>query len=595
MSKQSPLIRLLSYLRPHRAQYLRATLYSLLNKFFDIAPEILIGIAVDSVVKQDKSWLAQLGYVNIKQQLVFLGIVTFLIWFLESLFQYLYSIEWRNLAQSVQHEMRLEAYAHVQNLDMATFENQSTGNLLSILNDDINQLERFLEDGVNNIIQIIASSVMIGAIFFILAPSIAVLAILPIPIIIWGAFYFQNKLAPRYLDVRTKAGLLGGRLANNITGIFTIKSFTAEGYELKQIERESDAYRTANKYAIVWSSAVRPAIRMAVLLGFLVTLVYGGFLTVDGVIGVGVYSMLIFLTQRLLWPLTELAEITVDYQRSMASTRRVLDLIETPIRIPHGGQPLPIQQVKGAISLKHLSFSYQDGHLAVNDVNVEVKAGESVAFVGTTGSGKTTLMKLLLRFYDPTKGAILLDGKDIRTLNLHDLRRSIGIVSQDVFLFQGTVAENIAYAMNATQEEIVRAATLAEADEFISRLPQGYNTIVGERGQKLSGGQRQRLALARAILKNPPILILDEATSAVDNETEMAIQRSLSHIIKGRTTIMIAHRLSTIRHADKIYVMKHGQIIESGTHDQLVSMDHVYGALWKLQTGQSWEEKYIVS
>ncbi len=586
-----PLYRLLSYMRPYKTQYRRATTYSLLNKIFDIAPEILIGVAVDTVVKQQHSWLAAIGFVSVKQQLVVLGLLTFITWALESLFQYLYSVEWRNLAQSVQHALRLETYAHVQNLDMATFEKESTGNLLSILNDDVNQLERFLEDGVNQIIQVIASSAIIGAIFFVLAPSIALLAVVPIPFIIWGAFFFQSKLAPRFLEVRKKAGAVGARLSNNITGIFTIKSFTAQDYELEQVEKESEAYREANRQAIKWSAMVTPVIRIAILVGFLATLVYGGFLTVEGTLSVGVYSVLIFLTQRLLWPLTRLAEITIDYQRSMASTTRVLDLLNTPIQITPHGTALPTKDVKGTINFNHVEFGYELNHPVIHDFSVNIHEGATVAFVGTTGSGKTTLMKLLLRFYHPNSGQIRLDGRDISAIDLQDLRKSIGIVSQDVFLFQGTVSENIAYAMkNTSEQEIEKAAKMAEAHEFIMKLPQGYATIVGERGQKLSNGQRQRLAIARAILKDPPVLILDEATSAVDNETEMAIQRSLEKIIVGRTTLMIAHRLSTVRHANQIFVMQHGRIAEKGNHEELLKQGGIYTALWHLQIGQSIDE-----
>jgi ATP-binding cassette, subfamily B, bacterial len=582
-----PLLRLLSYMRPHKKDALLACLYSLLNKIFDIAPEILIGVAVDTVVREQHSWLALMGMVSVHRQLLFLGGLTLVIWGFESLFQYLFSIKWRNLAQAVQHSLRLEAYEHVQNFDMGTFEGQKTGNLLSILNDDINQLERFLENGVNTIMQIIFSSLLVGAVFFFLAPTLAWLAIIPVPLIVYGAFYFQDKLSAPFLEVRTKAGAISSRIANNIIGIFTIKSFVAESFELKQVAEDSCAYQEANRRAIKLSSMVTPVIRIAVLIGFVATLVYGGFLTIEGQIVVGVYSMLVFLTQRLLWPLTELAEVTVNYQRTMAATTRIFDLLAIPIRIPREGKVLVPDAVRGAIAIDRLSFAYEPGHPVLNDISLNIPAGSTVAFVGTTGSGKTTLIKLLLRFYAPQKGKILLDGQDIAQIALKDLRRHVGIVSQDVFLFDGTVAENIAYAFpDCPRDKIVEAATLAEAHEFIDRLPQGYDTLVGERGQKLSGGQKQRLAIARAVIRQPPILIFDEATSAVDNETEIAIQKSLKHITVGRTTMIIAHRLSTIRDAQNIFVMKHGQIIEQGTHDQLLKHDNVYATLWKLQTGQ---------
>jgi ATP-binding cassette subfamily B protein len=242
--------------------------------------------------------------------------------------------------------------------------------------------------------------------------------------------------------------------------------------------------------------------------------------------------------------------------------------------------------VRGAVEFQNVTFAYKDRLPVIKHLSLEIPAGNTIAIVGSTGSGKSTLVKLLLRFYEAQYGKITLDGVNLQSLNLRDLRRCIGLVSQDVFLFHGTVAENIAYGtFDASQEDIIMAAKVAEADDFIMRLPQGYETIVGERGQKLSGGQKQRIAIARAVLKNPPILILDEATSAVDNETEAAIQRSLERITVNRTTIAIAHRLSTIRNADCIYVMEHGQLVESGTHEQLLEKDGVYTNLWRVQSG----------
>ena len=589
-----PFIRLLRYLKPYKSEYRSATFFSILNKLADIAPEILIGVAVDTVISQENSWIAKLGIVDVKMQLLALGLLTFLIWAAESLTEYAYSVKWRNLAQRTQHRLRLETYNHIQHLNISFFENKSTGSLLSILNDDVNQLERFLDDGINAIIQTLVATTTIGIVFFMLTPEVAIFAFFPIPFILFGAFFFQNRLAPLFLDVREKAGLISARLSNNLSGIFTIKSFTAEKYELSQVEKESEAYRISNRKAIALSSMVTPVIRIGVLTGFLITLIYGGFLTIEGELRVGAFSILVFLTQRLLWPLTRLAEITVLYQRSMASTKRILDLLNQPITDHRKGQV--IKNTKGKISFDKVCFAYQDTPQIIHGIQLDIPAGSTAAFVGTTGSGKTTLIKLLLRLYEPSQGDIYLDDQNISDIDLTSLREKIGIVSQDVFLFHGTVFENIAYAQPHTKlDKVIKAAKMAEAHQFISELPQGYDTIIGERGQKLSGGQRQRLALARALLKDPPILILDEATSAVDNETEMAIQKSLKHIVVGRTTIMIAHRLSTIRNADQIYVLQKGKIIEHGTHDELLSKDKVYAALWKLQTGQDICEDILTS
>ncbi len=577
-----PLQRLLAYGRQYRGQTWQAALSSVFNKLCDVAPEILIGMAVDVVVKKQDSFIATWGIKNVEQQLIVLTIITVIVWVLESLSQYVYTNLWRNLSQKIQHNLRLDAYGHIQQLELAYFENQSTGNLMAILGDDINQLERFLDVGANEIIQVVTNAIVIGGVFFVLAPSLAWWSMVPIPLIIIGSIWFQKKLAPYYANVREKVGLLNGRLANNLGGITTIKSFTTEAYELDLVRADSEAYRQSNRRAIAVSAAFVPLIRMAVLFSFTMTLLLGGIAAVNGQLGVGTYSILIYLTQRLLWPLTRLGETLDLYQRGMASTHRVMDLLDTPIAIDSGSLALP--QVRGEIELKNVTFAYPDRSTVVKELSLKIPAGETIAIVGATGSGKSTLVKLLLRLYEIQSGEITLDGINIQDLHLADLRRSIGLVSQDVFLFHGSVRENIAYGSpDATLAEVMAAAKIAEADEFIDLLPTGYDTIVGERGQKLSGGQRQRIAIARAVLKNPPILILDEATSAVDNETEAAIQRSLDKITLDRTTIAIAHRLSTIRNAHCIYVMERGQLIEAGTHDELLALNGIYAGLWNIQ------------
>lgn len=586
-SARHPFARLLTYGHRYRRKAWLASLCSVLNTVFDLAPPALIGLAIDIVVDQQSSMLARLGIADLRAQFIVLSALTFLVWILESAFQYAYELLWRNLSQSMEHDLRIDAYRHVQGLEMAYFEERSTGELMSMLNDDINQLERFLDRGANQLIQMSATVLIIGSAFFILAPSLAWMAVVPMPFIIWGAIAFQKYLAPRYADVRERAGLINSRLANNLTGISTIKSFTSETYELGQLSRESEAYRASNQRAIRLSAAFIPLIRIIILIGFTGILFYGGLAAVDGQIEAGTYTVLVFLTQRLLWPLTRLGDTLDQYQRAMASTGRVMTLLDTPIAIRPGRVHLPVDRIKGDITFDSVTFGYRARSPILKRLSLNIPAGKTTAIVGATGSGKSTLVKLLLRFYEVDSGYITLDGLDLQSLDLKDLRQAIGLVSQDVFLFHGTVAENIAYgSFNATEREILRAAEVAEAHDFIAGLPQGYDTIVGERGQKLSGGQRQRLAIARALLKNPPILILDEATSAVDNETEAAIQKSLEKITQERTVIAIAHRLSTVRNAHCIYVMERGELIESGTHDDLVRKNRTYAGLWKVQTGE---------
>ena len=568
---------------------------SVINKIFDLAPPVLIGLAVDVVVQQDTSWLAKLGATTVPTQLTVLAGMSFIVWTAESLFEYLYGVLWRNLAQSTQHSLRLEAYDHLQKLEMDFFERDSSGRLLTVLNDDINQLERFLDHGANEILHLITTVLLVGGAMTVVAPGVALFSFLPIPVILWGSLRFQRQLAPRYREVRERAGNLAARLSNNLGGMLTIKSFANEAWELEQLREESNAYRHCNRSAIRISAAFIPLIRFAILFAFLAILLIGGLQAWQGVIAVGTYSFLVFITQRLLWPLTTLGRTLDDYQRSMASTHRVLDLIDTPIRIDGGNRTLDQARIRGEVRYEAVNFSYRDRPPLLNHFDLTIKAGSTLGIVGATGSGKSSLVKLLLRLYPLSGGQILLDDIPIDQLQLGDLRRAIALVSQDIYLFHGTVRDNIAYAApEATEAAVRESARQAEALDFIDALPDGFDTVVGERGQRLSGGQRQRIALARAILKDAPILVLDEATAAVDNDTEAAIQRSLMHITANRTTLVIAHRLSTVRHADRIVVMDQGRIVEDGTHDQLLHQPGAYADLWRVQAGLRSDEALVL-
>lgn len=587
-SSLQALFRLLRYARGYRRRIALASLCSTLNVAFDVMPEILIGIAIDVVVNRDESFLAAFGLVEPESQIIALGGLTLFIWVGESVFQYLYLILWRNLAQDFQADIRQDAYDQVQRQDMAYFEARSSGELSSILNDDVNQLERFLDGGANDILQVGVSVTLVGMVFLVVSPSIALLAITPIPVIVWGAFFFMRRATPLYAEVRAQVGKLSGRIVNSIGGMATIKAFTAERRESEQLARASRDYVNANRAAIRTSSAFVPLIRMAILVGFLATFVIGGLRALDGTLNVGAYGMLVFLTQRLLWPLTRLAQTVDLYERAMASTRRILGLIESEVRVPDTGGIALAKPVRGEIEFREVSFRYPDSGAAVEGIDLSIRAGQTVALVGATGSGKSTLIKLLLRFYPIDDGGITLDGQPIDALSLESLREAIGLVSQDVFLFEGTIGENIAYGDPSASAESIRAAAVAaEAIDFIDALPEGLDTLVGERGVKLSGGQRQRLSLARAIVKDPPVLILDEATSAVDNETEAAIQRSLAVVSRRRTVIVVAHRLSTIVNADEIVVLDHGRIVERGTHEALIRASAHYAGQWRVQTGSA--------
>ena len=588
--RQNNLKKLYLYSKEQETKVRRGIIYSILNKLFDLAPPVLIGIAIDIVVEGADSFLGTLGIQDRRQQLIVLAFLTFVIWALESTFDYFAAVTWRNISQDVEHSLRTDTFNNVLGLDLQYFENKSSGRLMAILNDDVNQLEKFLDTGANKLLQTMTTVIVIGGTFLYISPLIAIFAFIPIPVIIFGSFKFTKTIASRYTRIRNGIETLNANLSNSLSGILTVKSFNREKREFERILTSSNEVKSANYHAIRLSAAFIPIIRIAILFGFTATLLIGGFMALDGEINVAMYSVLLFITQRLLWPLTELGDTFDTYQRAMASFKRINALKDTQPEIKDG--TVESMGINNSIVLEKINFSYVENFPVLNNVSLEIEKGSTTAIVGSTGSGKSTLIKLLLRLYDVESGKIIFDEENIQDLNIHSLRKNIGLVSQDIFLFEGTVFENIAYGnLDATENEIWNAAKLSESDEFINLLPNKKDTIVGERGQKLSGGQRQRISIARAILKNPEILILDEATSAVDNETEAAIQRSLDTLKEGRTVIAIAHRLSTIRNADVIYVLEKGEIVESGSHDELVKLKKVYANLWDVQTGNKINSK----
>ena len=586
---ERPLRSVLSRSNAPKGKIRLAILCSILNKIWDLAPPLLIGVAVDVVVQKEESLLAQWGIIDPWNQLIVLAIATFVIWGLESLFEYFYAVLWRNLAQTVQHNLRITTFDHVQNQSMTWFDEHQKGDLLAIMNDDVNQLERFLDKGANDLLQVTTTVIVVGAVFLYLSWEIALFAVLPIPIILWGSFLYQKKLEVRYRDVRAAAGQLNALLENDLTGMATIQSFTNEVKELDRVRSLSSEYREANRSAIRLSAAFVPLIRMAILAGFTATLLLGGKLALDGVLAVGAYSVLVFMTQRLLWPLTRLGETFDLYQRAMASSVRILSLLNEPTSVVDGAFELDEEVAKHSpIVFDQVDYAYPDRSSLFDGFSVEIEAGSTVGIVGSTGSGKTTFTRFLLRFVDPSAGSISWGENRIDEYSLASLRKSIALVSQHVTLFPTSILENIRYGRNdATDEEVIEAAHAAEAFEFIEELPNKWETYVGEGGYRLSGGQRQRIAIARAVLKDAPLLILDEATSAVDNETEAALQRSIAKISQNRTTIIVAHRLSTIRRSDRILVLENGDLKEQGTHEELLSFNGKYASLWSVQTGEN--------
>jgi len=578
-------LRFFKYAKKWRIKIYLATFYSVINKIFDIAPEILLGIAVDVVTSSNGNFLDYFGVHGSEDQVVTLAVLTFGIWAFESIFQYMYMVGWRDIAQSIEHDIRLDLYKNVQSLDMHWFENQKLGNISSIINDDVNQLERFLNNGINQIVQIIVSSILIGGVFFFISPVIAAIILLPIPIIFFISMFFQKNLSPKYLEVRESVGKLSSSIFNNLLGISTIKSFASEDRESHRLRDLSYNYLDKNKRAIRLSSAFVPVVRMGVLSGFLVTMVMGSLMALNKEITPGEFAMLLFLTQRFLWPFTSLGEIVDLFERSMASTKRILDTLDVRAIIKDGTNK-DFTSFDESLDFKSIQFYYDKNNIVFDNISFTVERKKITAIVGPTGIGKTSLVKLLLRFYDPQKGEIRIGNEDIKSLELRSLRENIGLVGQDTFLFDGTIQENIIYPdENVDFEKMKKVSELSQSYEFIQDFEKGFETLIGERGVKLSGGQKQRLAIARALYKDPSILVFDEATSSIDNHTESLIQKSMKDICKDRTALIIAHRLSTIRYADNIIVIDNGSIAETGSHEELVLKNGLYKRLWDIQTG----------
>jgi ATP-binding cassette, subfamily B, bacterial len=594
---ERPMRRLFRYLQSYRGQFLFACGSSVTNKILDLMPPLLVGWVIDSLRGAPPGWISNLaGTRDPWSMAVVLAGLSVGIFFFESFFEWLYQGAFRKLAQTVQHDLRMDAYNTIQSREIAFFEEHRLGEILSMLNDDVNQLERFLNTGFNELLQVSVLFVFSMAVMVPISWQLSLVALFPIPFILWGGITYQRLISPRYNKVREGVGGLASRLENNIAGIHVIKSFTAEAFETERVRHASEDYRRANLDAIRFSSAYTPVIRMAIVVGFAGVLLVGSYwvLNGSGVISVGELVLFAMMTERLLWPITRLGNTLDDYERAKASSRRIFGLLDTPSGIAEPVRPASLGRARGEIVFDNVEFRYARGRgdePVLRGVSFRIAPGETLGVAGPTGAGKSTLIKLLLRFYDVNGGSVRLDGHDVREIPLIDLRRNIALVSQEVYLFHGTIRENIAYVNgDAPLEEVVRAAKLAQLHDFVASLPDGYDTPVGERGIQLSGGQRQRLSIARAIVKDAPVLILDEATSAVDTETERAIQQALRVLTAGRTALIIAHRLSTIRHADRILVLRDGRVVEEGHHDDLLAHGGTYADLWYLQSGELQEE-----
>ncbi|WP_255169154.1 ABC transporter ATP-binding protein [Natrononativus amylolyticus] len=600
----SPMRRLLfEFGRPYWFSVTVGTLASIFARALDLLPALLLGVAIDSLfgdaLFHDQVPLSALpeSWLPATQDGQFWFVVVAIAgsFALGAIFHWVRNWGFNSFSQDIQHDVRTATYDKMQRLDMEFFSNKQTGEMMSVLSNDVNQLERFLNDGLNSATRLIVMVVGIGFLLFWLNPQLALISLAPVPLIAIFTYIFVKKIQPKYAAVRSSVGKVNSRLENNLGGIQVIKSSNTEEFESDRVDDVSRKYYNTNWGAIWLRIKFFPGLQLISGIGFVLTFVVGGYWVFTGTapgpftgtLQTGTFVIFILYTQQLVWPMAQFGQVINMYQRAEASSERIFGLMDEQGRIETDSDADPLEVQNGYVKYDDVTFGYNDEETILADVSFDVPGGETLALVGPTGAGKSTVLKLLLRLHDVDEGSIRIDGQDIRDVSLPSLRQSMGYVGQESYLFYGTVEENITYGtFDASREEIVEAAKAAEAHDFIQNLPDGYDTMVGERGVKLSGGQRQRVAIARAILKDPDILILDEATSDVDTETEMLIQRSIDRLTENRTTFAIAHRLSTIKDADKIVVLEGGEIVERGTHDELLANDGLYAHLWGVQAGE---------
>jgi ATP-binding cassette subfamily B protein len=573
---------------------------TVLGRFFGLVPAFVIGLAVDAIFLRERpfglpfvpaAWLPTSPVDQLTLAITVLVVATVG----GSVASWLEDWGWSVFAQRIQHALRVDAYDRLQRFDLAYFTSRRTGDLMSVLNNDVNALETFLEDGLSAIIWIGATVVGIGAILLTLNVPLTLVALLPIPALVAFTLLFTRVIEPKYLAIRGEIGDLNSRLENNVSGIEVIKTEGAEAYERDRVESTSRSYLTANLTAIRTQTTYYPGLTVISGVGFAVTFLVGGLWILTGApfglsatLSPGEFVTFVIYAQQFVWPVLRFGTVVDDYERAKAAAVRVADVMARESRISAAPDATDLDGRTGAVEFDHVSFGYDTdrGRRVITDVSLDVAGGETIGVVGPTGAGKSTLLKLVPRLYDADEGAVRIDGRDVRDVTLTSLRRAVGYVSQEPFLFFGTIRENIRYGtFDATDEDVERAAKRAQAHAFVQNLPDGYETRVGERGVKLSGGQRQRIALARTILKDPAILVLDEATASVDTETEALIQRSIAEFARDRTTFVIAHRLSTVRNADRIVVVDDGRITERGTHTELLARDGLYANFWRVQAG----------
>jgi ATP-binding cassette subfamily B protein len=575
------LLYLLKRMEAHRKELIEAIAYEDLSILLYIGRIIAIGGASESILSPKSTDLfgVDVGAVG---KAITLSSIAVLASATSAYSRHKGQVIWSGLSRDVQKQLRLELYEHVQNLEILYLDSKDKGELLSFLNEDIHEIERAF-DALWKLLHIGTMTTLGFGWLLSISPLLAGLTALPIPVLIASAFYHQPQIRDAHAEIRQQASALSSQITNNLEGIATIKSYLTETCEARKIEAASNLYANKSKEAVQVSSLFQNIIQGSIWIGLVPTSVLVAVLSASKKASPGLFISSSNLMGTLLYNFEGLAAALDDLERGLVSHHRIRNLLSIP-RERDGGQTL-LQKFPEDIVYESVSFGYGAGRQVLHDISLRFAAGSTTAIVGLSGAGKSTLFNLLLNFYEPNSGRILIGNQDISKVDRKDLRRHIAVVAQDPFLFQGSVYENVALGAKISREQVINACMLAQAHDFITMLPNGYDTIVGGSGQGLSRGQLQRLAIARAIAKDAPIIILDEATSSLDANTEADVQMDLTSCFSGRTVILIAHRLSTVRFADHIYVLENGRILEEGNHDSLLTQGGRYASFWWRQVG----------
>lgn len=565
-----------SYYRPHKRLFIIDFSSAIIVALLELAFPVAVQWFVDELLPSG-NW----------DTIATVGVLLLLVYVLSTFLQFIVSYLGHKLGINIETDMREQLFTHVQRQSFKFFDNTKTGHVMSRITNDLFDIGELAHHGPEDFFIAIMTFVGAFLIMFNIHPQLAVVAIVMVPFLIWLVTYCNVKMNDAWKNMYVKIADVNARVEDSVSGVRVVQSFTNEDFEINRFRNDNGKFRLAKLVAYKVMAGTHSSIYMMTRLVTLVVLVVGAWFTLNGSLSYGEMVSFVLYTNVLIKPVDKISALLELYPKGMAGFKRFLELLEQEPEVQDRQNAITVNHLNGDIRFEGVHFSYEGHKEVLKGIDLSVRAGETIAFVGPSGAGKTTISSLIPRFYDVTEGSIKIDGIDIRDITKHSLRSQIGIVQQDVFLFTGTIQENIAYGKrDASFEEIKEAARKAHLEDFIDSLPDGFETQIGERGLKLSGGQKQRLAIARMFLKNPPILILDEATSALDTETEKIIQQSLTELAENRTTLIIAHRLATIRDADRVVVVTEDGITEQGKYEELVEMNGIFARLHHIQFQQ---------